>query len=85
MITDMRDDFYEAILRRSVSFFQKHTTGTLLSALVNDIERVQYAMSSVLSDFLQQAFTLFCMVAVVVIRSAASWPGCCWSFCRSSP
>jgi subfamily B ATP-binding cassette protein MsbA len=66
MITDMRDDLYEAILRRSVSFFQKHTTGSLLSALINDIERVQYATSSVLSDFLQQACTLLCMIVVVV-------------------
>src|SRR5580700_5549043 len=66
MITDMRDDLYEAILRRSVSFFQKHTTGTLLSALINDIERVQYATSSVLSDFLQQVCTLLCMIVVVI-------------------
>ncbi|HTV13816.1 MAG TPA: ABC transporter ATP-binding protein [Acidobacteriaceae bacterium] len=66
MITDMRDDLYESILRRSVSFFQKHTTGTLLSALINDIERVQYATSSVLSDFLQQLCTLACMIIVVV-------------------
>ncbi|MFZ0270809.1 MAG: ABC transporter ATP-binding protein [Acidobacteriaceae bacterium] len=66
MITDMRDDLYEAILRRSVAFFQKHATGTLLSALINDIERVQYATSSVLSDFLQQVCTLFCMVIVVI-------------------
>jgi ATP-binding cassette, subfamily B, bacterial MsbA len=66
MITDMRDDLYESILRRSVSFFQKHTTGTLLSALINDIERVQYATSTILSDFLQQACTLACMVVVVI-------------------
>ncbi|HEX4064835.1 MAG TPA: ABC transporter ATP-binding protein [Acidobacteriaceae bacterium] len=65
-ITDMRDDLYESILRRSVAFFQKHTTGTLLSALINDIEKVQYATSSVLSDFLQQFFTLICMILVVV-------------------
>jgi ATP-binding cassette, subfamily B, bacterial MsbA len=66
MITDLRDDLYEAILRRSVSFFQKHATGTLLSALINDIERVQYAMASVLSDFLQQVFTLIFMTVVVI-------------------
>jgi subfamily B ATP-binding cassette protein MsbA len=65
-ITDMRDDLYESILRRSVAFFQKHTTGTLLSALINDIEKVQYATSSVMSDFLQQFFTLLCMIVVVV-------------------
>ena len=66
MITDLRDDLYEAILRRSVSFFQKHATGTILSTLINDIERVQYAMSSVLSEFLQQAFTLLFTVVVVI-------------------
>jgi ATP-binding cassette, subfamily B, bacterial MsbA len=66
MITDLRDDLYEAILRRSVSFFQKHATGTLLSALITDIERVQYAMAAILSDFLQQVFTLIFMVAVVI-------------------
>ena len=66
LITDLRDDLYEAILRRSVSFFQKHATGTLLSALINDIERVQYAMASVLSDFLQQVFTLIFMAGVVI-------------------
>jgi subfamily B ATP-binding cassette protein MsbA len=66
MITDLRDDLYETVLRRSASFFQKHATGTLLSTLINDIERVQYAMSSVLSDFLQQFFTLIFTLAVVI-------------------
>jgi len=66
MITDMRDDLYEAILRRSVSFFQKHATGTILSTLINDIERVQYAMSTVLSEFLQQFFTLIFTMVVVI-------------------
>jgi subfamily B ATP-binding cassette protein MsbA len=67
MITDLRNDLYNALLRRSVSFFQKHTTGTLLSTLINDIERVQVAMSSVMSDFLQQLFTLIFMIGVVIL------------------
>lgn len=74
MITDLRDDLYETILRRSVSFFQRHATGTLLSALINDIERVQYAMSSVLSDFLQQLFTLlFTLVLVIGYGGKLAW------------
>ncbi len=56
MITDLRDDLYDAILRRSVSFFQQHATGTIVSTLINDIERVQFAMSSVLAELLQQFF-----------------------------
>jgi len=66
MITDMRNDLYDAVLRRSVSFFQKHSTGMLLSTIINDIERVQYAMSTIMADFLQQFFTLLAMTCVVV-------------------
>ncbi len=67
MITDLRNDLYDSVLRRSMSFFQKHTTGTLLSTLINDVEKVQTAMSSVLGDFLQQTFTFLALVAVVVL------------------
>ncbi len=74
MITDLRNDLYDAVLRRSVAFFQKHTTGTLLSTLINDIEKVQFAMSSVMSDFLQQLFTLiFTAVAVVIVGGKLAW------------
>ncbi|MCU1247369.1 MAG: transporter related protein, partial [Edaphobacter sp.] len=74
MITDLRNDLYNAVLRRSVAFFQKHTTGTLLSTLINDIEKVQYAMSSVMTDFLQQFFTLiFLAAAVVIVGGKLAW------------
>jgi subfamily B ATP-binding cassette protein MsbA len=67
MITDLRDDLYNAILRSSSAFFVKHTTGTLLSTIVSDVEKVQFAMSSVLAEFLQQFFTLIFTAAVVVL------------------
>jgi subfamily B ATP-binding cassette protein MsbA len=67
MITDLRNDLYNSLLRRSAAFYQRHTTGTLVSTIVNDIERVQFAMSSVLSEFLQQFFTLIFIAFVVVL------------------
>lgn len=74
MITDLRDDLYNAILRRSAAFFSRHTTGTLLSTIVNDIERVQYAMSTVLAEALQQFFTfLFVAGVVIVLGGSLSW------------
>jgi subfamily B ATP-binding cassette protein MsbA len=74
MITDLRNDLYDSLLRRSVAFFQKHSTGALLSTLINDVERVQTAMSSVMSDFLQQVFTLTFMVgAVIVVGGRMAW------------
>jgi subfamily B ATP-binding cassette protein MsbA len=74
MITDLRDDLYNAILRRSAAFFSQHTTGTLLSTIINDIERVQYAMSTVLSEALQQFFTfVFVTGVVIVLGGSLSW------------
>ncbi|MDE1161306.1 MAG: ABC transporter ATP-binding protein [Acidobacteriaceae bacterium] len=67
MITDLRNDLYDSVLRRSTAFFQRHTTGTLISTLINDVERVQSAMSTVMSDFLQQLFTLIFMIGTVVL------------------
>lgn len=66
MITDLRNDLYQKVLRRSVAFFQKHTSGTLISSIVNDIDKVQSAMSTVLAEFLQQFFTLIFTACVVV-------------------
>jgi subfamily B ATP-binding cassette protein MsbA len=74
MMTDLRNELYNSILRRSAAFFQKHTTGTLVSTIINDIERVQYAMSSVLAEFLQQFFTfLFTAVAVIALGRKLAW------------
>jgi len=74
MITDLRNDLYDSILQRSAAFFHRHTTGTLVSTIVNDVERVQYAMSSVLAEFLQQFFTfVFTALVVVVLGRKFAW------------
>ena len=74
LINDLRDDLYNAILHRSVAFFHKHSTGTLLSTLINDIEKVQVAMSAVLAEFLQQFFTfVFLAGAVIVVGHNLAW------------
>jgi ATP-binding cassette, subfamily B, bacterial MsbA len=74
LITDLRNDLYDSILQRSAAFFHKHTTGTLVSTIVNDVERVQYAMSSVLAEFLQQFFTfVFTALVVVVLGRKFAW------------
>ncbi len=74
MITDLRDALYNSILRRSMAFFHKFSTGTLLSAIINDVERIQYAMSQVLAEFLQQFFILIFTAGVVVwVGWRAAW------------
>ena len=74
MITNLRNDLYNSVLRRSAAFFQQHTTGTLISTIINDIERVQFAMSSVLAEGLQQFFTfLFTAGLVIVLGRQLAW------------
>ena len=74
MITDLRNDLYDSVLGRSTAFFQRHPTGMLTSTLINDVERVQSAMSTVLSDFLQQLFTLLFLIgAVVLVGGKMAW------------
>jgi ATP-binding cassette, subfamily B, bacterial MsbA len=74
LITDLRNSLYSSILRRSAAFFQKHPTGTLVSTIVSDVERVQFAMSSVLAEFLQQFFTfVFTAGVVIVLGKHLAW------------
>jgi len=74
LITQLRDELYNTVLRRSVRFFQKYSTGTLLSTLINDVERVQYAMSSVLAELLQHVFVLlFTVIIVIVLGGKSAW------------
>lgn len=71
MVTDLRNDLYDSLLRRSTAFFQRHTSGTLISTLINDVERVQSAMATILNDFLQQFFTMLVMIGVVIVTGGA--------------
>ena len=74
LITDLRNSLYNSVLRRSSAFFQRHSTGTLISTIVSDIERVQFAMSSILAEFLQQFFTfLFTVGVVIVLGKKLAW------------
>ncbi len=73
-ITDLRNHLYETILRRSISFFHRHPTGTILSTLINDVERTQLAVSSVFGEFLQQFFTFVATTIVVIaLGGRLSW------------
>ncbi len=73
-ITDLRNHLYEATMRRSSSFFHKYATGTILSTLINDVDRVQNALSSVISEFLQQFFTFLVGLTLVIrLGGELSW------------
>src|SRR6266478_600271 len=48
-IMDLRNTLYERIIHQSMSFFHLHSTGRLMSTIINDIEKIQLAVSEVLA------------------------------------
>src|SRR4029077_8984326 len=67
LITDLRNRLYDRILQRSIAFFSSHSTGTLVSTVINDVEKIQVTLTIALAEFLQQFFTLVFLVGVVIL------------------
>ncbi|HYL84841.1 MAG TPA: ABC transporter ATP-binding protein [Candidatus Angelobacter sp.] len=65
-VTDLRNQVYARVLRQPIGFFQYHPTGRLTSTVINDVERVRYALSEWLADLFQRGFTLIVFVAVLI-------------------
>ena len=57
-IMDLRNRLYERVIQQSVSFFKKKETGTLISHITNDVEKIQLAVSGAVGDLLMQTFAL---------------------------
>ena len=67
VIMDLRNQLYERIIHQSLGFFHRHSTGKLMSTVINDIEKIQLAVSQVLADLLRQSFTLVGLMFVVLV------------------
>ena len=65
-VTDLRNAVFDKVLRHGASFFEAHSTGQLMSSLMNDVDRVQLATSQMLADFLRQSFSALAFGFVVL-------------------
>ncbi len=65
-VTDLRNAVFDKVLRHGAEFFEAHSTGQLMSSLMNDIDRVQLATSQMLADFLRQSFSAIAFGFVVL-------------------
>jgi subfamily B ATP-binding cassette protein MsbA len=66
-IRDLRNAFYEKVIRQPMGFFQHNPTGRIISVAMNDIERVRFALSDYLADLFMKSFTFVAFVAVMLI------------------
>ncbi len=65
-VTDLRNQVYASVLRQSAGFFRRRHSGRLMSAIINDIDKVQVATSHILADFFRQSFILLGLLFVVL-------------------
>ncbi|HYM11797.1 MAG TPA: ABC transporter transmembrane domain-containing protein, partial [Bryobacterales bacterium] len=65
-VTDLRNHVYSSVLRQSAAFFKSRHTGKLMSSILNDIDKVQVALSHILADFLRQSFVIVGLLFVVL-------------------
>jgi subfamily B ATP-binding cassette protein MsbA len=63
IVTDLRNELYSSIQYKPLCFFRERTTGTLISRVVSDMERIQSAASEKLVDLLREGLTLLSLAA----------------------
>jgi subfamily B ATP-binding cassette protein MsbA len=64
-IFDLRRAVYAHILDQSFDFFAKRTSGSLMSHLMGDVERIQTALGEIAGDFLKEGLTVIGLVLLL--------------------
>ena len=66
VVAALRNDLYRHLLEQSLAFFARNTSGRLMVRVVSDTERLQIAVSRILTDFLRQIFLFLCFLGLVM-------------------
>jgi subfamily B ATP-binding cassette protein MsbA len=70
-VTDLRNGLYEHILKQSFGFLGRSTTGSLMSHITTDVEKIQAAVSELAGDLLKEGLTIVGLLAVLFYMD---WP-----------
>jgi ATP-binding cassette, subfamily B, bacterial MsbA len=64
-VTDLRNALYEHVLNQSFGFLGRHSTGSLMSHITTDVEKIQSAVSELAGDLLKEGLTVIGLMAVL--------------------
>ena len=65
-VTDLRQTVFDRVLQQDAHFFETNSTARVMSSIMNDLEKIQVALSHILADWLRQSFTGLGLLAVVL-------------------
>lgn len=69
VVNDIRKDLFVKVVHFPISFFQKNTTGQLMSHFLNDIQMVQNASSSAIKNGVRSFFEAIGLLGVAFYQS----------------
>ncbi len=75
-VTDLRQTVFDSVVQQDAHFFEDNSTARVMSSIMNDLEKIQVALSHILADFLRQSFTVIALLALVLQRD---WKLAVWS------
>ena len=64
-VTRLRNAVFDKVLKQGADFFEAHSTGQLMSSIMNDVDKVQVATSQILADLLRQFFSAIFLLFVL--------------------
>ncbi len=67
VVKRLRDDLYRHVIYQSPAYFDRVSTGDLMSRLTNDVDKIQQAIAGGLSDFMEETFTLLALLVGIFI------------------
>ncbi len=65
----VRDRLFSHVLTLDMDFFQKKHGGELVSRIINDINRIQQAVSNYIAEFIREVLTILALIGLVIYHS----------------
>ncbi len=67
VVKRLRDDLYRHVIYQSPAYFDRVSTGDLMSRMTNDVDKMHQAIAGGLSDFVEETFTLLALLVGIFI------------------
>ncbi len=65
-VTDLRQTVFDRVVHQDAHFFEANSTARVMSSIMNDLEKIQVALSHILADLLRQSFVAVALLIVVL-------------------
>jgi subfamily B ATP-binding cassette protein MsbA len=67
-VTDLRNRLYGHVLNQSFAFLRRNSTGSMMSHITTDVEKIQNAVSEMAGDLLKEGLTVLGLLVVLFVK-----------------